>query len=320
MKRTRVTMADVARAAEVTTQTVSRAFRNAPDISKETRERVLRVASELHYVMNGTASSLRGGNSRLIVVVYDNLVNIYFSIMIDYLQNSLREMGYSILMLSVQNPLFDANAYKIAVTHNAAGIITFLEPDREIAEMVEEFSIPVLLLGRRTDLEQVDYLATEDEEGGRIAARRLLKCGCKKLACLTVPLEISCAYDRYHGFSEEAERLGLGTPVLMNAYAASTDENIAALQRAGVDGVFCFNDMIAFDVIHSVVTNRFPPLSVVGYDCVGQEFHIPYRLFSIGADKRALAERAAEIIAGRAEHLDGPRKTEIFGVSEFEGM
>ena len=93
MKKSRVTIRDVARVARVTPQTVSRAIRNAPEVSAETREKVLKVAAELNYVKNNSASSLRCGNSKLIVIVYDHLVNIYFSIMIDYLQTCFREQN-----------------------------------------------------------------------------------------------------------------------------------------------------------------------------------------------------------------------------------
>ena len=315
-KRTRVTMEDVARAAQVTSQTVSRAFRNAPDISEETREKVLRVAAELNYVMNGTASSLRAGNSRLIVVVYDNLVNIYFSVMIDYLQQSLWRRGYSILMLSVAEAKLDGAAYQFAVSHNAGGIISFLEPVQGIGEMIENFAIPVLLIGRRTELMQVDYLRTDDEEGGRIAARHLFSLGCKKTAYLTVPLEITCAYDRFAGFEEEAARLGM-TCFAQDAYAAPTAEILKTLAADGVEGLFCFNDMIAYNALYTMARENLSSLKVVGYDCVAREVHIPYGLFSIGPDKRALAERAAEIIVKRVEGADMPRITEVVGVESW---
>lgn len=313
-KKPRVTMTDVARAAHVTSQTVSRAFRNAPDISPETREKVLRVAAELNYVVNGTASSLRAGNSRLIVAVYDSLVNIYFSVMIDYLQQSLSRRGYSLLMISVEEHRLDGKVFKFALSHDAAGIVSFLEPDPEIGPLTEKFGLPVLLIGRRTELEAVDYLCTDDREGGRLAARRLAEMGCKKLAYLTVPLEISCAYDRYCGFVEEAERLGMEKPVVRDAYAHPAEENLAYLFGLGADGIFCFNDMIAFDTLYVIERGGFPRVGVVGYDCVGREVRFPYQLYSIGADKPALASRAAEIIIGRVEGEEFPRVAEVVGV------
>ena len=166
MKKSRVTIRDVARVARVTPQTVSRAIRNAPEVSAETREKVLKVAAELNYVKNNSASSLRCGNSKLIVIVYDHLVNIYFSIMIDYLQTCFRAQNYSILMLSVTKHQLDRSDYEFALSHNVAGIVSFLEPDKEVTEMLDNFAIPVLLFGRRTDIKSVDYICMDDEEAG----------------------------------------------------------------------------------------------------------------------------------------------------------
>ncbi|MFQ7079081.1 MAG: hypothetical protein ACLRSW_14730, partial [Christensenellaceae bacterium] len=119
----------------------------------------LKVAAELNYDKNNSASSLRCGNSKLIVIVYDHLVNIYFSIMIDYLQTCFREQNYSILMLSVTKHQLDRSDYEFAISHNVAGIVSFLEPDKEVTEMLDNFAIPVLLFGRRTDIKSVDYSA-----------------------------------------------------------------------------------------------------------------------------------------------------------------
>ena len=77
--------------------------------------------------------------------------------------------------------------------------------------------------------------------------------------------------------------------------------------------------MIAFDAIYALLKNRLPRVNVVGYDCVAQEVHIPYDLYSIGADKRALAERAAEIIVERVERNAAPRCAESVGVSGYDG-
>ena len=99
MKKSRVTIRDVALVARVTPQTVSRAIRNAPEVSAETREKILKVAAELNYVKNNSASSLRCGNSKLIVIVYDHLVNIYFSIMIDYFISWFSDIYYLFFLL-----------------------------------------------------------------------------------------------------------------------------------------------------------------------------------------------------------------------------
>ena len=227
MKKSRVTIRDVARVARVTPQTVSRAIRNAPEVSAETREKVLKVAAELNYVKNNSASSLRCGNSKLIVIVYDHLVNIYFSIMIDYLQTCFREQNYSILMLSVTKHQLDRSDYEFALSHNVAGIVSFLEPDKEVTEMLDNFAIPVLLFGRRTDIKSVDYICMDDEEGGRLAARRFVEKGCTSSVYVSVGTA-SCAYDRFMGFKKELESAGAKTPRILDSMDCF-EENFSAL-------------------------------------------------------------------------------------------
>lgn len=320
-KKARVTMADVARVANVTPQTVSRAFRNTPDISEETRLRVLKVAEELNYVMNNTASSLHYGSSRQIVIVYDNLKNIYFPIMIDYLQTALRERGYSILVHSIAEPTLSRSSYEFAISNNAAGVISFLEPTEEIERLIEHFGLPVLILGRRTSLNNVDYLCADDEEGGRLAARYLIERGARRLGFFTVDLSVSCAQDRLAGFSEEAKKAGLEAPVAVDAYANPLEQSLKELygnERTAPDGIFCFNDMLAFDVLYYFEQNGIPLVPIVGYDCIQQEIHIPNRITSVGPDKKSLASSAADMIIAKIEG-DGKKKksvaAEVFLVS-----
>ncbi|MGN1078536.1 MAG: LacI family DNA-binding transcriptional regulator [Candidatus Gallimonas sp.] len=321
-KKGRVTMYDVALAANVTPQTVSRAFRNTPDISEETRQRILKIAADLNYVMNNTASSLRGGNSRLIVVVYDNLMNVYFSVMVDYLQNSLREKGYSILMLSVPQARFDRSTYEFAVSHSAAGVVSFLEPEEEIEGLVDQFGIPVLIFGRRSRLRNVDYIRTDDEEGGRLAAKRLAEDGVRRFAYLTVDFSVSCAAERFRGFSEEIARLGLEAPVVVNDFVSPLEESLIRLfsnEETAPEGFFCFNDMIAFDLLFLLEKHGFPRVRVVGYDCIQQELHFPVRLTSVGTDKFALASRASSMIVSAIESKERGGRGETLGVFLLDG-
>ena len=315
MKKSRVTIRDVARVARVTPQTVSRAIRNALEVSAETREKVLKVAAELNYVKNNSASSLRCGNSKLIVIVYDHLVNIYFSIMIDYLQTCFREQNYSILMLSVTKHQLDRSDYEFALSHNVAGIVSFLEPDKEVTEMLDNFAIPVLLFGRRTDIKSVDYICMDDEEGGRLAARRFVEKGCTSSVYVSVGTA-SCAYDRFMGFKKELESAGAKTPRILDSMDCF-EENFSALfenSETVPDSFFCFSDMVAFDVIYRLEKMGIKNAQVIGFDDIQKEVRIPKRLISVGTDKRAMAQRAVNVLVSRIEEGRGPRVSDMFGV------
>ena len=314
-------MIDVARAANVTPQTVSRAIRNAPEVSEETRERVLRIARELNYVKNNTASSLRGGNGKLIGVVYDNLMNVYYSITVDYLQRELRRRGYSLLAISLPAFKFGRETYEFALSHNVDGIISFLEPDGEIASLIKDYGVHVLLFGRRTEESHIDCIYTDDEAGGRYAAEKLIAVGCKRFCYLTESLNIACAFDRYNGFTKALERQGFSAPVVLDADPSTLEARLKELFASSdaPDGVFCFNDMLAFTIQHYLANNKIPPVKVVGYDNIQQEIHIPNRLTTIGTDKMRMAERAAEIIVARVEGGGAGSVSERQGVFLVEG-
>lgn len=315
MKKSRVTIRDVALVARVTPQTVSRAIRNAPEVSAETREKVLKVAAELNYVKNNSASSLRCGNSKLIVIVYDHLVNIYFSIMIDYLQTCFREQNYSILMLSVTKHQLDRSDYEFAISHNVAGIVSFLEPDKEVTEMLDNFAIPVLLFGRRTDIKSVDYICMDDEEGGRLAARRFVEKGCTSSVYVSVGTA-SCAYDRFMGFKKELESAGAKTPRILDSMDCFEEKFSALFENSETvpDSFFCFSDMVAFDVIYRLEKMGIKNAQVIGFDDIQKEVRIPKRLISVGTDKRAMAQRAVNVLVSRIEEGRGPRVSDMFGV------
>ena len=320
-RKARVTIKDVARIAMVTPQTVSRALRDAPDIAESTKTRVLEIASNLNYVKNSTASALRRGSTRLIGIIYDNLINLYFSVMTDFIQFCLKERGYSMLTISVRSFHLNEEAYMAAVSHNVDGIISFLEPDEELTELIKSYNVPVLLFGRRTNVKRIDCIHTDDEEGGRLAAR-LADDGCKNAVCITEALELTCAYDRYHGFEEELKRRGISKPRIVNPNVPGLEQQLLSLMKSPEgfpDGIFCFNDMLAFETLYFIEKNNLPSVKVIGYDNVQQEIHIPRRLTTVGTDKLALAKRATEMIISKVETGDTNRAIEKKGVFLVEG-
>ena len=321
-RKARVTIKDVARIAMVTPQTVSRALRDAPDIAESTKTRVLEISSNLNYVKNSTASALRRGSTRLIGIIYDNLINLYFSVMTDFIQFCLKERGYSMLTISVRSFHLNEEAYMAAVSHNVDGIISFLEPDEELTELIKSYNVPVLLFGRRTNVKRIDCIHTDDEEGGRLAAARLADDGCKNAVCITEALELTCAYDRYHGFEEELKRRGISKPRIVNPNVPGLEQQLLSLMKSPEgfpDGIFCFNDMLAFETLYFIEKNNLPSVKVIGYDNVQQEIHIPRRLTTVGTDKLALAKRATEMIISKVETGDTNRAIEKKGVFLVEG-
>lgn len=92
------TMADIARKAGVSPMTVSRAFKSNSLISKDTREAILKVAEDLGYVFDSTASNLRAQKTDFIAVTIPSINNANFADTVGGLSETLNPRGFQILL------------------------------------------------------------------------------------------------------------------------------------------------------------------------------------------------------------------------------
>ena len=133
----RITIKDIARAAGVSPQAVSHALSGADDVSEATRRRIKEIAEKLNYVKNSAASSLRSGGTKMIAVVYDNPLNVYFSFMTAYLHECLKAEGYSIIMMVEPVRRFSSELYLSVVSRNVDGVLSFIEPSEDLGDTIE---------------------------------------------------------------------------------------------------------------------------------------------------------------------------------------
>lgn len=286
----RVTMKDIAQRLGLSINTVSHAINDREDISKATKLKVRQTAKEMGYLPNLSARGLRQGLTRMVAILYDNLLNPYYSVMTMYLNECLSQHGYSFMTFTSKH--FDKKSLDSMSMRGVDGIISFLEP-YGIDET--NIAIPSLLLGRRSDVTAIDCVRSDDVEGGALAARWLVGKGCKKVLFIGENEDISCLNDRLVGFTAECEKSGVRAEKFMlegRSLHAVADEVCAALQ--GCDGVFCFNDLLAFELRGVLKNKKADKLYIVGYDDLLSEICLPCAVTSVGCDKKRMAELAAD--------------------------
>ena len=105
--KTAVTLEDVARTAGVTPMTVSRAIKGSNHVSSTTREKVLRVVTELNYTVNSAARTLATGQTGIIAVVCGSSEPIYHSNMVRLLDAQLSASGYQMRLLHTKSEVRD---------------------------------------------------------------------------------------------------------------------------------------------------------------------------------------------------------------------
>ena len=315
--RKKVTMKDIAIRANVTTQTVSRALNNSPNILPETKKRVLEIARSLNYVKNNNASILRSGQSKIIAVFYDNLRNLYFSVASDLLEEQLRKHGYTIMTIPVFKDKITSEMYNYALSLNVAGIITFLDVDDEVANTIKNNPFPIILYGRKSAYENIGYICIDDIKGGHLAGDELLSLGGKKFLYVSESLNLGCAYDRYLGFKET---IGDKPLEVIDVTTKTIEDGLNSLFRNNYepDSIFCFNDMLAFGVIRYYEKNHLNKPNIVGFDALSNQILLPCELKSVGVDEVNMAMLGATHLINLIENRSNNDVNVVMPVKLFK--
>lgn len=319
MSTKRVTIKDVAATADVTAQTVSRVFRNKGYVSEATRDKVLKVAQKLNYIPNSAAVSLRTGKTRNIAVVFDSLMNMYFSIIVDYIHREVKRCGYHLQTIYVDSHMITESIYRSAISAGASAIISLLEPVPGLGKVVGTLGVPLCIVGRRAEEGEIDFITTDDVRGGVLVAERFLARGCSTFVFAAEAFGMTCVIDRLKGFRETLAHSGYSVDVIDCAEGRER----ALLDYVGgsgwPDAIFCFSDMIAYDLLKVMKKHNVTGVHIIGYDNIQSDFTILAPLTSVGVDKERYVRYILSRVVAKAEGKNSSRVAELLEPFLCEG-
>ena len=278
--RRSVTLRDVAAAARVHVATASRALdaETAHPVSPGTRARVKQVAEELGYQHHMMARGLRRGFSSTVGVVVADLGNPYTAPVLRGLQSRLEGADYMALMTETRD---DSQVLERAVGHllarqvDALVMLAVRSGDRDrVAGWASR--VPVVLAVRGLPGSGVPAVTHDDLGGARLAATHLAELGHRRVVQLPGPQDMQPFKDRYDGFAEAADELGLEARAAPPASRPVFDEGRRlmgqALEGQGrATAVFAHNDAMAMGAVRALRDAGLScpgDVSVVGYNDV----------------------------------------------------
>ncbi len=321
-----VRLIDIANTLGLTVNTVSRALRDMPDIGEDTKIKVRELADKMGYIPNSIASSLRSGNSHIIAVVFDNMTNPYFMIMADKLHKRLEALGYATMIFGIHDIEFKIKSLYPIIARKVDAIITFLEPDIKVVKACKQNKIPILLFGRENSYLNIDSVTTNDFLGGYEVGKLLVSKGAKNIGYIGAPKKIECSVRRLNGLKRSLDDLKVDYDELnfrfMNSY--NIEDDLLFLLKQNVDSIFCFNDVMALEVITLLEERNYKipeDIKVVGYDNIQNEFLVPNRLSTVDSDKEIIIDTVVDMIMTQLKekkHRHHPRQ-ERFDVWIKEG-
>ena len=274
LRRRPAVMADVAKLAGVSNQTVSRVINASDHVRDETRTRVLEAMRMLDYRPNSVARALATGRSKTVgVVTFDTTLYGPASTLFG-LERAAHALGYFVSVASLR--ALDRTALLEAVTRlRSQGVegILVIAPQTQVALSMLEIPDDVAMVAVEAGPgEGVPLVAVDQGAGARLATRHLLELGHATVAHITGPADWLEAQERLAAWRSTLEEAGVPTPEpLIGDWSARAGyeigQRIAA--NASITAVFCGNDAMALGLLRSLhEAGREVPgdMSVVGFD------------------------------------------------------
>lgn len=205
------TIKDVAKAAEVSTATVSAVVNDSAYVSPELRSRVLRAVRDLHYVPSFVARNLRSGRSQLIALAVADLANPFYSRIVCAAEAAIAAWGYSLVLFnSDEKPDVEKRILARMRTLGCDGaVLVPVAAASAYRRRDFESGMPVVLLGRSIDDDKMDTVTIDNLSAGRQATNYLLDLGHSRIGSITGPMQMSTGNGRLQGMLEAMAVRGL---------------------------------------------------------------------------------------------------------------
>ncbi|WES63046.1 substrate-binding domain-containing protein [Microbacter sp. GSS18] len=291
----RVSMADVAAAAGVSGQTVSRVVNASPNVDPATRERVEAAMAELGYRPHRAARALRTGRSHTIGLVASTLATVGNFRMLQAVVDAATARGYAVAVVTASGSDALAAAFEQLRDQGADGAVVLNEATALAAGSASPAGLHLVVVDAEAD-ERFTIVQSDHAGGARRAVEHLLGLGHRTVHHISGPVTSFAAAERERGWREALA--GAGAPVpepLRGDWSSSSGYALGTLLPAEATAVFVANDQMALGVLRALAEGgRDVPgaVSVVGFDDVADAADYRPPLTTLRQDFPALGERA----------------------------
>jgi LacI family transcriptional regulator len=264
---------------------------------------------ELGYRPNLTARSLVTGQSSQVGIIVPTLLHPFWAEVLEALSSTLQQGGYAVMISSsLENPVIEEAAIEQHLAHRLDGLIiaSCSSAPAKFQQLTEQ-KIPFVLVDRFFPGFKANFVGVDDVAVGRIATEHLIEMGCKRIAHIR-GLEFTTGIGRFEGYKLALKRHGISfDPGLVSPYLTadgkdwqqSYDAMRGLLGAQHPDGVFCYNDPIAFAAIEVVLEAglRIPEdIAFVGCDNLHFDTTLKASLSSIDHHSSLVGVRAAKML------------------------
>lgn len=316
------TIKDVAQLAGVSVATVSRVINDRGYVHADTRKKVEDAVKALNFSPNEVARSLYKRKSKLIGLLLPDIANPYFPQLARGVEDRMQEQDYRLIFgNSDEDERKEQDYIQTFIQNNVVGVIS--STNYPHSSIYENLKIPVVFLDR-TSLDRPSVYA-DGREGGRLAAREIIKRGSRRITVMQGPSQIRPAQDRFEGAIEIIRDAGLDYQVIQTTSFSINEAGVWAEELfrkyADTDGVIASNDIAAMAVLHEAarIGRKVPDdVQVIGFDDIPMSSLLSPALSTIHQPAYEMGREAAGLLIQLVEQAAIENKNIQLPVSFIE--
>lgn len=289
----RMSMADVAAAAGVSGQTVSRVVNGSPRVDPETRARVEAAMARLGYRPHRAARALRTGRTHTIGLVAATLATVGNSRMLQAVADAAAARGYALAVVTLGDRGDISAAFERLRDQGVDGAIVLNEAT-ELARGAAASDLSLIVVDSPPD-PRFGIVVADHAGGARAAVQHLLALGHATVHHLAGPASSFAAAERERGWREALDAAGIAAPTLVRGDWTAASGRAAAESLLRSTAVFVANDQMALGLLHAFSDHgrRVPQeVSVVGFDDIDDAADYLPPLTTVRQDFDRLGEEA----------------------------
>jgi DNA-binding LacI/PurR family transcriptional regulator len=328
MKSSQITIKDIARELGISPSTVSRALKDHPDISQETKRLVNELAKKLNYRPNIIALSLRSQKSNVIGVIIPEIVHYFFSSVICGIEEVANSNGYSVMISQSSEDygkeVAACDAFFNGIIDGLLVSVTKETEDYSHFHKLEEEGIPIVFFDRIVEEVTSDRVIIDDFVGAYQATEHLIMQGRRKIVHFEGPQNRLIGQNRLNGYLKAMSDNGVVIDKSLiipcdNFHAATIMTQKLIDNKVKFDSIFTVNDFTAAGALKVLQKNHIKvphDVSVVGFgDDLTAEMLDP-ALTTVKQPGAEMGRRAMELLIRRIKQTKpDPPITEVLKTS-----
>lgn len=321
--RRKITLKQIARELDVSISTVSKALKDSPEISEDTKQKIQAFAKLYNYRPNNIALSLKNRKTNTIGIIIPEIVHHFFSKVIRGVELVANQRGYNVI-IGLSNESFSKEVINMEMLANGSidGFIISISKETQQLQDYHHFNetmnqgMPIVMFDRVVSDINCDKVVVNDFNGAKRAVEKLIENKCENIALITTKDYVSVGKLRTQGYLDALQEHNI-TPeadlILKMGDTPDYEENLEILEseieqlfktNPKIDGVFAVNELYALyamKVARKLGLDVPNNVQVIGFTDGVLSKHATPSLTTVSQHAQQMGEKAAHLLIDKLE-------------------